>query len=275
MNRPGRDDADRVVSLPLDDPRRLVRLDAVHNFRDLGGYPARDGSVTRWRTLFRSDGLYRLTLDDRETVRDLGLVTVIDLRSQAEIDERGRFPHEAVPVEFLHLPVIDTTWEHYADAADMEAVDFLTMAYTEMLEVGWPRFAAALHALARPDALPAVFHCAAGKDRTGLLAAMVLSSLDVPRSVVLHDYALTAAGMQRMREWVLRESPDMAARMLDAPDAFMAAAPEALDIILDRLCAQHGSVTEYLVAIGVGADVQQRLADLLLEPAVDLALDPA
>jgi protein-tyrosine phosphatase len=250
VNRPSRDEADVAVSLPLDDPRRLVRLDAVHNFRDLGGYPARDGAVTRWRTLFRSDGL----------------VTVIDLRSQTELEERGRFPHEAVEVDFLHLPVIDTTWEHYADAADMDAVDFLTMAYTEMLEVGWPRFAAAIHALVRPGALPAVFHCAAGKDRTGLLAAMVLSALDVPRDIVLHDYALTAEGMQRMREWVLRESPEMAARMLDAPDAFMAAAPEALDIILDRLCVEHGSIAQYLVSIGVGLEVQQRLADQLLEP---------
>lgn len=266
MNRPSRDEADVAVSLPLDDPRRLVRLDAVHNFRDLGGYPARDGRSTRWGTLYRSDGLYRLTTDDREIVRGLGLVTVIDLRSQAELDERGRFPHEAVPVDFLHLPVIDTTWEHYADAADMEAVDFLTMAYTEMLEVGWPRFAAAIHALARPAALPAVFHCAAGKDRTGLLAALVLSALGVPRLVVLHDYALTTAGMERMREWVLRESPDMAARMLDAPDAFMAAAPEALDIILTRLCAEHGSIAAYLVAIGVSTEVQERLADLLLDP---------
>jgi protein-tyrosine phosphatase len=266
VNRPSRDEADVAVSLPLDDPRRLVRLDAVHNFRDLGGYPARDGAVTRWRTLFRSDGLYRLTVDDRETVRGLGLATVIDLRSQAELDERGRFPHEQLPVDFLHLPVIDTTWEHYADAADMEAVAFLTMAYTEMLEVGWQRFAAAIHALARPSALPAVFHCAAGKDRTGLLAALVLSAIGVPRLVVLHDYALTTAGIQRMREWVLRESPEMAARMLDAPDAFMAAAPEALDIILSRLCAEHGSIEAYLVAIGVSTDVQERLADLLLDP---------
>jgi hypothetical protein len=69
-----------------------------------------------------------------------------------------------------------------------------------------------------------------------------------------------------MREWVLRESPEMAARMLDAPDAFMAAAPEALDIILSRLCAEHGSIEAYLVAIGVSTDVQERLADLLLDP---------
>jgi hypothetical protein len=72
--------------------------------------------------------------------------------------------------------------------------------------------------------------------------------------------------MQRMREWVLRESPEMAARMLDAPDAFMAAAPEALDVILSRLCAEHGSIAQYLVSIGVSLEVQQRLADLLLEP---------
>jgi len=71
---------------------RWVRLHAVHNFRDLGGYPTRDGRSTRWRSVFRADGLYRLTKKDVEIVRELGVRTVIDLRTAKEIEERGRYP---------------------------------------------------------------------------------------------------------------------------------------------------------------------------------------
>ena len=70
-----------VVSL-TDDPRRLIALEAVHNFRDLGGYPTSTGQSTKWRTLFRADGLYRLTTNDAQIVIDLGVKTVIDLRTE-------------------------------------------------------------------------------------------------------------------------------------------------------------------------------------------------
>ena len=82
-------------SLPdVNDPRRLIALDGVHNFRDMGGYPTVDGRTTRWGRLYRADGLFRLTTDDVEALRPLGLRTVVDLRTQEEIDLRGRFPVE-------------------------------------------------------------------------------------------------------------------------------------------------------------------------------------
>ena len=78
------------------DPRRLIRLDAVHNFRDVGGYPTADGRTTRWRTLFRADGLYRLAGDDLEIVRALGLRTVIDLRTDGELADAARSPASSI-----------------------------------------------------------------------------------------------------------------------------------------------------------------------------------
>ncbi|MEZ5223093.1 MAG: tyrosine-protein phosphatase [Ilumatobacteraceae bacterium] len=251
---------------PVVDPRRLVALDAVHNFRDLGGYPARDGTVTRWRTIFRADGLHRLTPSDLDVIRAIGLRTVLDLRSQPELDEHGTFPSHEVDVTFTHHPVIDTTWDREAHA-DVEAHDFLVWAYTEMLAQGAPRFAAAITALAEPGALPAVFHCAAGKDRTGLLAALLLSALGVPRTVVLADYALTADAMVRMREWATRTYPEMAARFAEVPSAFFAALPEALADVLAAVDVEHGSVGTYLARIGVADDTIESLArSFLSEP---------
>lgn len=261
---------DLELELLVRDPRRLVALDAVHNFRDLGGYPVLDGArltgTTRWGVLYRADGLYRLTDADIEVVRGLGLRSVLDLRSQPELDERGRFPDHALEVAFHHLPIIDATWDHSSVAADIDATEFLVWAYDDMIAQGSERFAAAFATLAQPGALPAVFHCAAGKDRTGLLAAFVLSAAGVPREVVLRDYELTGEGMARMKAWVQREFPEMAELMADTPSAFLAAVPAALDRVLDRLSTEHGSVGGFLEAIGVGAATLATITAQLVEP---------
>lgn len=252
----------------LTDPRRLISLEAVHNFRDLGGYPAGDDSVTAWSLLYRADGLYRLRAADLDVIRTLGLRTVIDLRSQAELDERGTFPRHKVPVDFTHLPIIDATWQVEEIAVDGTDGDFLVAAYRHMLTAGSRRFAMAIEQLAQPGALPAVFHCAAGKDRTGLLAALILGSIGVPRSVILGDYALTADGMDRMQAWASREFPDMASRMAETPSAFLAALPEALDHVLDELCSKHGSIRGFVLSIGVSDAVLEALSAALLVPRV-------
>ena len=257
--------AHQVVD-PFVDPRRIVGLEAVHNFRDLGGYPAAGGTITRWHLLYRADGLGRLAGADIEVVRALGLRTVIDLRSQAELDGHGRFPHEAIDVTFTHLPIIDATWA--ADShLDKTEHEFLVWAYRNMLEVGSARFARAITELAVPGALPAVFHCAAGKDRTGILAALVLGALGVPRTVVLADYALTVDGMQLMRAYAERTHPEMAERMAATPSAFMAALPDALGDVLDHVVAEHGSVRGYLDSIGVSPEsIHSLTSQLLIDP---------
>src|SRR5689334_2931769 len=92
-------------------PRRRLELEQVFNFRDLGGYRTVDGPQLRWGRVFRADGLHRLTESDLEAVRRLGLRTVIDLRTPAELAERGTFPVDAHPVDFHHLPIIDVVWD--------------------------------------------------------------------------------------------------------------------------------------------------------------------
>ena len=213
-------------------PRRNVELVGVYNFRDLGGYVTDDGRSVRWRTLFRADGLGRLTAGDLETLRPIALKTVVDLRRARELDERGRFPVESYPVAFHHLPVMDTTWDReLARSENLPATEFLHRAYTAMLVEGAPRFADAFRVLSGPDALPAVFHCAAGKDRTGLLAALVLGALGVDAPDIVADYALTQATMERFVERIRSESPD--ASLIDAaPQVFFAAEPAAMTRVL-------------------------------------------
>ena len=102
-----------------------------------------------WRTLYRADGLYRLTPADVVALEPLGLHTVIDLRSAPELDERGRFPVDAHPVVFHHLPIVDKTWAQ-GDAPEYDRdEDFLIWAYQDMLAVGAPRFAEGLRGVGR------------------------------------------------------------------------------------------------------------------------------
>lgn len=247
------------------EPARLVALEAVHNFRDLGGYATADGRTTLWRTLFRADGLYRLTAADVVALEPLGLRTVIDLRSAPELAERGRFPVDVHPVIYHNFPIIDSTWSLANDAPEYDRdEDFLVSAYQEMLTVGAPRFAMAFDVLAQPDALPAVFHCAAGKDRTGLLAALILGSLRVSLDDIVDDYALTVAGMERFRVWAAREWPEWFERMAKLPKAFTAALPEAMRSILDELCDRHGSIRDYVRSIGVSEQTLTVLESALL-----------
>ncbi|MFM2114073.1 MAG: hypothetical protein RL643_1031 [Actinomycetota bacterium] len=247
----------------LDDDRRVIPLFAVHNFRDLGGYPTNDGRHTRWRTLFRADGLYRLTPDDANIVMNLGVRTVVDLRTNNEVRERGTFPVKDHDVAYHHLPIIDATWGETQTPEFDDAVDFLVYAYREMLAEAAPRFADAINLLSQQTVLPAVFHCAAGKDRTGILAALVLGVLGVDESIIAADYGLTRSATTRLRAWARQHQPELADLYDRMPPRFTAADPRAMTIILNDITSRYGSVRNYVREIGVSDDAVRALVDAL------------
>jgi protein-tyrosine phosphatase len=241
-----------LTTIPLS---RSVALTGVFNFRDLGGYAARDGRTVRWHTLFRADGLDRLTPGDVEVLRPYGLRTVVDLRMAHELEEKGRFPVATYPVAFHHLSVMDRTWDREAAAReDLPAADFLHARYSEMLAEAGPRYADALRLLAGPDSLPAVFHCAAGKDRTGLLAMLVLGALGVGHDDIVEDYALTSASMDAFRANAAQD-PLVAEGLANTPVMFFAADPAAMSRLLTDIEAAHGSVLGYVRSVGVTDEV--------------------
>jgi protein-tyrosine phosphatase len=232
-------------------PPRSVTLTGVYNFRDLGGYGAADGRTVRWRTLFRADGLDRLTPADVEVLRPFGLRTVVDLRMAHELEERGRFPVDAYPVTFHNLSVMDRTWDReQALACRQPAAEFLHERYSEMLLEAGPRYADALRLLAAPGAMPAVFHCAAGKDRTGLLAMLVLGAVGVRNDDIVEDYALTSMTMAAFRA-AAAEDPAAAESLASVPQLFFAADPMAMSMVLADIQAAHGSVRGYLQEHGL------------------------
>lgn len=258
------------IELAVTDGRRAVQLDGVHNFRDLGGYPAL-GGTTRWGLVYRADGLGRLTADDLAVLRTRGLGAVIDLRTEAELVQRGRYPVELHPVSFHHLPVLDQAWQA-ENVPDIDnANDFLLWAYRDMLRVGSGRIADALRIIAAPDMTPVVFHCAAGKDRTGLVAAMLLAALGVPDDFIAADYGRTAEGMRRMRavwaKFAAEQGEEAQARMESSPTYYFESPPAVMSALLAELAEQHGSIVDYLHTLGVTTEHVDSLRTRLVERA--------
>lgn len=245
---------------------RHVQLDTVHNFRDIGGYEAMGGMLVRTGVVFRADGLYRLALSEADVavVRDLGIRTVIDLRSDQELIDRGRFPIDKHAVDFHHVPIIDKTWEH-TDVPDFDNdVDFLVWAYEQMLEEGRDNFRRALTIIADSPQLPVVYHCAAGKDRTGLLTMLLLGILGVHDDDIVHDYALSQEAMKRMLSWLEVNFPEGAERMKSGPTYYMAAHPDAMFTIINSLREQHGTFDDIVMSFGLSASSIATLRSVLL-----------
>jgi protein-tyrosine phosphatase len=243
--------------------QRLIELEGAVNFRDLGGYDTVNGRRTRWRVLFRADGLGELSEADLGVMRELGIRTVIDLRSGDEL-ERSRFNVDAHPVSFHHFPFIDELPD--ADSWDRRP-GLLGSQYKEMLDEATPQIVSALAALVAPGAFPAVFHCTAGKDRTGLLSAIVLSLVGVPEATVVADYALSGEAMERLRAKLMRKYPD-GKDVIASLDEVFSADPSNMVGLFEHLHQRYGSMEDYASTIGVPRDSVDRLRGVLLEPIV-------
>jgi protein-tyrosine phosphatase len=247
------------------DAERRIKFDGCFNFRDLGGYVTESGRTLQWGRLFRADGLQRLTDDDRRRFAELGIVTVIDLRTPDEIERRGRFEPDVNSTRYHHLPLVDVIPDMTGfDADAIASPDFMVDRYEEMLADGAERIATALTVLAEPGALPAVFHCAAGKDRTGLLAAIILRLLGVPASDVIADYAMSQVAMREMIAWVKATSPEASEAFEKYPAPMTAADPDNMVRLLARLEKNYGSMAGYVTSLGVNPDVVARLKAALL-----------
>jgi protein-tyrosine phosphatase len=251
----------------IEHPDRRIEMERVHNFRDLGGYPTSDGGVTKWRTLFRSDGLHRLRGDsDIQIVQDLNLKSVIDLRTKREQQEQGIFPLETIDVDFHHVSIVDATWSDSKETPQIDdPVDFLVWGYRDLLAIGPDKFALAIRILSNQANVPAVFHCAAGKDRTGVLAALILSSVGVSDEIICGDYGLTKQAIERTIIWAQQHHVEMAQRWTSINPVYLAAEPQAMQVVLNDLVAEHGSVRNYVRSLGVTEEELKELSRLLVE----------
>ena len=225
-------------------PSRDIPLARTYNLRDLGGYAVAGGGRVRWRTVLRGAGLHRLGGDDAELVRGLGVRTAVDLRTEAEVAARGTWPAELLGGEVRRLPLIPRLWPDDEVPPGRSAEEVLAARYDEMLERGGAAIAGLFGLLAERERLPLVFFCTAGKDRTGIVAALLLEALGVARADVVADYALSAERVARMARRSGRPLP-----------ALGIAPPAVMEAFLARVDRRHGSVRGLLRELGVGDDL--------------------
>lgn len=228
-------------------PSRFLPLTGCVNFRDLGGLPTASGGQTSWGHAFRSDTLQVLTDDDvKHLLADVGLATIIDLRTGREIANEGRGPLEHEDVAYVHLPFI----------ADLEVQDEVPDAverdvladYVHMLDTAGHLIAEAVVAIATSPG-PVVFHCAAGKDRTGILAALTESLVGVPRDVIVGDYELTNQVIEEICERLARFDTYTNVRV--NPASHFRCRPEVMAGFLDLVDERHGGASGWAEAMGI------------------------
>lgn len=254
---------------------RWIELDGAVNVRDLGGLPTEDGGKTASHRLLRADNLQGLTGDDVSVlVRSYRLSTVVDLRSGAEVESEGPGPLAAVPsVTHAHhsvLPEVGRATDASADALLTRQeralarypADLVCSFYLGYLEERPDSVVAALRAVARAPGA-ALVHCAAGKDRTGVVVALALSAVDVRRESVVADYAASAERIDAILAR-LRASPTYAADIdrLSA-DAHTPRA-RTMEAFLEELDTRFGGPREWLAASGFGRDDVELLRHRLL-----------
>lgn len=224
---------------------RHLALPGSHNIRDLGGYARQAGGVTQWRRLLRGEALHHLAPQSVDMLVADGLALVIDLRGP---HETGQAPHpfaEHAGVAYCNIALFDAL-----APIGMATTPFdMARRYCAALDQCGANLAAVLRAIAAAPPGMVLFHCTAGKDRTGIIAALVLALAGVSRDDVIADYALTATATGLIDQ--LRRSALEAGGQPDHVERVLASDGTTMATLLDHLERRHGGIDAYLPAIGL------------------------
>jgi protein-tyrosine phosphatase len=224
-----------------DSPARHLNLAGASNFRDLGGYPARDGRAVRWRQIFRSNHLGHLTEADVEVLRCLGVRRAFDFRGTEErvaaLCGLEEIAVHSLPVEPTVVATLRARRESGGALSSADALEVMRDSYRNYVRQNTPSFRA-LFAHLVGDYAPLVIHCTAGKDRTGFACALILHALDVPDDLISEDYLLTNRFYRRDPS-ASSDLPEEVRRVLASVEtSFLAAAFEAIS-------ADYGNLENY------------------------------
>ena len=256
-----------------------IDLEGAVNVRDVGGLPTIDGRVTRPGVLLRADNLQGLTPSDvRRLTEELGVRTVLDLRTTGELHLEGDGPLRATAVAHHHVPLIpelegepdeaevdravDRAVPHRPDRAGETPTD-MTGYYVGYVEDAPTNLARALRLLADPETGPALVHCAAGKDRTGVVVALALSLAGVKRDAVVADYVRSAERIDRVLAR-LQGSPTYGPALADATADLITPEAGSMERFLDHVDREYGGPHGLAMSIGVSEETVARLGTRLV-----------
>jgi protein tyrosine/serine phosphatase len=243
---------------------RHLTWDGCANVRDLGGHSTPYGE-TQWGRIVRADTIRRLTDAGWEELTAHGVSTIVDLRMDEELDAD---PPADLPVAVVHVNVLAGTPPDYGEFLDAltdqvdTAAEKTKVVYLDFLDRCGPNFAAAFRAIADAPPGGVVVHCHGGKDRTGLVVALLLSLAGVSRDEIADDYALSEANLAEHQTRWEDEAVDEAERARRRQIG--RTPPEAMLGVLDELDARYGGTREFLLALGADGDELDRAVARLL-----------
>ncbi len=222
------------------DEKRHIKLDGPYNFRDLGGYPAARGRTVKWGRLFRSDDLIDITPEDLAVVDKLGLRTVIDFRDKHESIASPDILPESVGSRYLISIEAGRLMTGFSEGrlTREKAVGIMLSVYRTLVLDFQPSFREFFAIVSEPEAAPLLFHCTAGKDRTGVAAALLLSALGVGRQNVIEDYLLSKECLCEKYRCDYENEPEL--------EPLYSVRPEFLAAALDAIDREYGGMETYL-----------------------------
>ena len=245
--------------------KRHIHLKSVTNLRDIGGYKARNGKTIVWRRIFRSGEFVRLTGEDLQIIKEeIKPASLLDLRSPPEVERQGIGLISEADIRYHSIPFVAGT----SRAEDEKFFRECTNMGDFYLHIVRHRsfgsqIVAALDIIAKTENHPLVFHCAVGKDRTGILSAMLMSILGVADKDIMEDYSLSGPYMEELLKNVSND-PGLAEAAKALPSYFWKASPESMELFLTTLRRDYGSIEVYLKDMGMEKTLPERLKETLL-----------
>jgi protein-tyrosine phosphatase len=246
--------------------QRHLPLEHAVNVRDIGGYATTGGGRTRWRAIVRAASLHALTVAEQAYLLAYGVRTIVDLRHPHERTERPNVFAGASQIAYVTLPLVEGRLATQArwQAAGLHPLETL---YRAMLDERGAQIRGALELLGDASRHGVLVHCSAGKDRTGLLIALLLTVAGVAREDVVADYAISATCLDGRWQAAQRASVEALGLDWHGFAAYLDCRPELMARTLEYLDERHGGVQEYLAAAGLSPGAQATLRQSLVEPA--------
>lgn len=271
-------------------PERVIHLEGTTNTRDIGGYQTSDLRTVRWGQIIRSENLSRLTAGDFRKLEDMGVKTVIDLRTNREHDESPTVWKGDNPPQFFHFPIGDVQHEWFKSQRRMlkgnrftedESLQHMVEGYRMIADVGPASYQQLMDLVLEPSNWPILIHCNAGKDRSGVAVALILEAIGVDRETIMEEYLLTneVGRSQQKAELLAKESRNYrgVGRRNRSPSAsawypIVGVRAEMLEAFYASVDEEYGSMDAFLVGLGVDGQARSALAASLTTAAPQVAM---
>ena len=243
---------------------RHYSFEGCFNFRDIGGYLNQDGKRVKKGLYFRAGRQDRMTEKDLVQLSDLNISTQIDLRKQEEVLDQGRGPLEDMGAKYINISVIPEGGSEKLNklVGDTGISGKRYLGYLEFGPTSWLRL---FGILADEENLPVLLHCTAGKDRTGVSTAFLLSVLGVSRDIIEADYLLTNLDTERQADFIESTVGYPEGYNREKMISIAGVPKDAMKDFLDGVESKWGSAVEYLQKIGITNDQMDMIRNNFLE----------